>query len=137
MNGVWSCQQRCWRCSPLGWETRSPSGQRPVSVRGRRGHTPCVDVPGGQILVSTSASKELMGESCGLTVEMERGHSKLSFPQPHCVRLCLLREQGSPRGVCCPGSGANSPATEVVLMGISLYFWHHLLLSLITDARRD
>lgn len=34
------------------------------------GRAPCVDVPGGQILLSTSASKEFMGESSGLTVEM-------------------------------------------------------------------
>lgn len=51
-------------------QTRSPSGHRLVSVRGRVGHAPCGDVPGGQTLLSTSASKEFMSESSGLSAEM-------------------------------------------------------------------
>lgn len=59
------------------------------------------------------------------------------FSQPHCGNCCLQLEQGSWKGICCMGSSANTSATEVILMGILLYFWHHLLLVLITDARRD
>lgn len=63
--------------------------------------------------------------------------SEFLFPQPYCMSHCFLLERGSHKGVCCMGSGAKSSATEIILMGILLYFWHHLLLSLITDARRD
>lgn len=41
----------------------------------RTGHTPCFHVPAGQILSSTSASEEFMGESCGLTGEIWLGPS--------------------------------------------------------------
>lgn len=62
---------------------------------------------------------------------------KFSFPPSHRTSRCFLLEQGSHKGACRMGSGANSSASEVILMGILLYFWHHLLLSLITDARKD
>lgn len=63
--------------------------------------------------------------------------SEFSFPSSHRRSRCFLLEQGSHKGACSTGSGANSSASEVILMGILLYFWHHLLLSLITDARKD
>lgn len=69
-NGLWKAQQQCWRSSSLNWKTRSPPGHGLVSVRGRMGLAPCVDVPGEQILLSTSASNQFMGESSGPAVAM-------------------------------------------------------------------
>lgn len=55
--------------SSAGDVQHSAGRHRLVSVRGRMGHVPCVDVPGERTLLSTSAGKELAGESSGLTVK--------------------------------------------------------------------
>lgn len=120
----------------LSWETGSPAGHRLVSARGRVGHHLVQMCRGGWV----SLAEHICWQRAWARALPFLG--KWSWvapgwflpPQPHRV---FLPERGSPQGVCSTGSGANSSDTELVLMDILLHFWHHLLLSLIADARRD